>query len=168
MLDPVLRNSLLAALPPEERRVLAPDLDVVNLGRGTVLIETGAVFSHAYFPHDAVVSATLTMREGGTAEIATIGREGMVGFAVALGYQRALTRHVVQVAGDVARLPVQRLEAALARSPAVRALCLSYVTALVLQVMQSSACNALHPAEQRFCRWVLLLHDRALGRTRCG
>jgi CRP-like cAMP-binding protein len=27
--------------------------------------------------------------------------------------------------------------------------------------MQSSACNALHPTEQRLCRWLLLLHDRA-------
>src|SRR5687768_14458047 len=113
MTEPVRRNSLLAALPAEERRALAPYLEAVHLARGTVLAEAGAVLRHMYFPHDSVVSSTLTMREGGTAEIATIGREGMAGFGVALGHPQALTRNVVQVAGAAARLPVAELEAAL-------------------------------------------------------
>src|SRR4051812_14283972 len=88
--------------------------------------------------------------------------ERIGGVGVVLGHAWALTRNVVQVAGRAARLPVAELEAALARSPAVRALCLSYVAALLFQVMQSSARNALHPTEQRLCRWSLL-HDRAGG-----
>jgi CRP-like cAMP-binding protein len=165
MPDPALRNSLLEALPAEERRALAPHLETVHLARGTVLAEAGDALGHVYFPYDGVVSGTLTMRDGDTAEIATVGREGMVGIGVALGHAEAITRNVVQVAGEAARLPVAELEAALARSPAVRALCLSYVMALLFQVIQSSACNALHPTEQRFCRWLLLLHDRIGGGT---
>jgi len=161
MTDPVRRNSLLKALPPEERRALAPHLETVHLARGTVLAEAGAALGHVHFPHDGVVSSTLTMGDGGTAEIATIGCEGMVGMGVVLGHPQTMTRNVVQVAGAAARLPVTEFEAALARSPAVRALCLSYAAALLFQVMQSSACNALHPTEQRLCRWLLLLHDRA-------
>jgi CRP-like cAMP-binding protein len=161
MTDPVRCNSLLKALPPEERRALAPHLETVHLARGTVLAEAGAALGHVHFPHDGVVSSTLTMGDGGTAEIATIGCEGMVGMGVVLGHPQTMTRNVVQVAGAAARLPVTEFEAALARSPAVRALCLSYAAALLFQVMQSSACNALHPTEQRLCRWLLLLHDRA-------
>jgi CRP-like cAMP-binding protein len=161
MTDPVLRNSLLAALPPKERRALAPHLETVHLARGTVLAEAGDALGHVYFPHDSVVLSTPTMRDGGTAEIATIGREGMVGIGVVLGHARALTRNLVQVEGAAARLPVAELKVALARSPAVRAVCLSYVMVLLHQVIQSSACNALHPTEQRLCRWLLLLHDRA-------
>jgi CRP-like cAMP-binding protein len=26
--------------------------------------------------------------------------------------------------------------------------------------MQSAACNALHPLEQRACKWMLMTHDR--------
>jgi CRP-like cAMP-binding protein len=162
MTDPVLRNSLLAALPPEEQQALVPHLETVHLARGTVLAEAGDALGHVYFPYDGVVSGTLTMRDGGTAEIATIGCEGMVGIGVVLGHARAITRNVVQVEGKAARLPTAELEAASARSAAVRALCLSYAMALLFQVMQSSACNALHPTEQRLCRWLLLLlHDRA-------
>ena len=35
-----------------------------------------------------------------------------------------------------------------------------YTQALLLQAMQSAACNALHKIEQRCCRWLLQTHDR--------
>jgi CRP-like cAMP-binding protein len=35
-----------------------------------------------------------------------------------------------------------------------------YNQALSLQIQQTSACNALHPAEQRCCRWLLMTRDR--------
>jgi CRP-like cAMP-binding protein len=31
------------------------------------------------------------------------------------------------------------------------------------QVMQAAICNGLHSAEQRCCRWLLMMHDRADG-----
>ena len=36
-----------------------------------------------------------------------------------------------------------------------------YNQALMSQIMQTIACNGLHPAEQRCCRWLLMTHDRA-------
>jgi hypothetical protein len=29
--------------------------------------------------------------------------------------------------------------------------------------MQTTACNALHTVEERMCRWLLMMHDRAEG-----
>lgn len=35
-----------------------------------------------------------------------------------------------------------------------------YAQALVGFIMQSTACNAVHPVEQRLARWLLMAHDR--------
>jgi CRP-like cAMP-binding protein len=44
--------------------------------------------------------------------------------------------------------------------PALRQLLQRYTMTLFAQVAQSSACNRLHPIEQRCARWLLLTHDR--------
>ena len=163
MTDPVRRNSLLKALPPEERRALAPHLETVHLARGTVLAEAGAVLGYVHFPHDGVVSSTLTMREGGTTEIATIGREGMVGFFAVLGDHQAIARNMVQIPGPALRLPFEALQDAFEASPRIRQICLRYVAALVAHILQSAACNARHDVEARLARWLLLLQDRIDG-----
>jgi CRP-like cAMP-binding protein len=36
----------------------------------------------------------------------------------------------------------------------------SYAHANLLQIMQCTACNALHNVKQRCCRWLLQTHDR--------
>ena len=38
-----------------------------------------------------------------------------------------------------------------------------YADALLAQMMQSVACNALHRAEERCARWLLMTHDRVPG-----
>src|SRR5919107_1257058 len=101
------RNSLLAALEREDRERILPHAETVQLARG-VLVGVGEHVSHAYFPLDCVISLSVTMRDGATAETATIGREGMDGFVVALGDHRALIRSVVQIEGEAVRLPVPR------------------------------------------------------------
>lgn len=156
---PKLRNSLLAALVDGDRELIGPYLETVRLPRG-VLLRAGDRVTHAHFPLDCVLSLGVAMDDGGSAETASIGREGMDGYMVALGDHRSLCRSLVQVEGWAARLPVGRLEAAFATSPPVRELFLAYVQALLGQISQLAACNALHPTEARLCRALLLLRDR--------
>lgn len=154
-----LQNRLLAEFAQEDHPHLLPHLELVSLPRG-ILVEVGQEVTHAFFPIDCIIALTVTMNDGGTAETATVGREGMDGFIVALGDHRPLVRSMVQVEGTAARLPLSQLEAAFAKSPAIRDVILRYVQALMGQVMQFAACNALHVAEARFCRWLLMLRDR--------
>jgi CRP-like cAMP-binding protein len=164
--DAASRNRLLAALEPEDLRRLAPHLERVDLARGTVLLEPAAELRHVWWPEDCIVSLVIPTREGGAAEAATIGREGMVGFFAILGDHRALARNVVQVPGRALRLPFGVLREAFAASPPVRQVCLRYVAALLAHVLQSAACNALHTVEARLARWLLLLQDRVDGDPR--
>jgi hypothetical protein len=47
----------------------------------------------------------------------------------------------------------------------VRDLFVSYSETLLSQVQQTVACNALHSTEERMCRWLLMMHDRAEGES---
>ena len=161
--DAASRNRLLAALAPDELRRLAPHLERVDLARGTVLLEPDAELRHVWWPEDCIVSLVIPTYGGGT-EAATIGREGMVGFIAALGVPpRALARDLVQVPGRALRLPLATLRETCAASPRLRQVCLCYVAALIAHVLQSVACNALHPVEARLACCLLLLQDRVDG-----
>jgi hypothetical protein len=45
----------------------------------------------------------------------------------------------------------------------VRNLFVSYSETLLSQVQQTVACNSMHTTEERMCRWLLMMHDRAEG-----
>jgi DNA-binding transcriptional MocR family regulator len=72
---------------------------------------------------------------------------------------------VVRIPGAALSIPTNRLEEAKLRSPALADLFARYADVLLAQMMQSSACNALHSIDQRMCRWLLSTHDRANDAT---
>ena len=45
----------------------------------------------------------------------------------------------------------------------MRDLFVSYSETLLSQVQQTVACNSMHTTEERMCRWLLMMHDRAGG-----
>lgn len=153
-------DSLLAALLVHAPDLLLPYLEPVRLDYGIVLAEPTQELRYVYFPRSCIVSATCAMNDGSNAEVAAIGREGLVGLAALLGGRNALMRYVVQIGGCAFRLERHRLEAALEEVPAARALCLRYVQAFLGQVIQLVACSTYHPVEARLSRRLLMLHDR--------
>jgi CRP-like cAMP-binding protein len=155
------RNRMLAALPAEDQRRLAPFLTEVPMRRLQILTDEGAPIEHIYFPHNGVVSLVVTMRGGQAAETTTIGPEGFVGFGAVLGRGRAYARNIVQVSGTAARIDAARFTAAMESQPHLRQLVQRYLGAFIAQVLRSAACNALHSIEARAARWLLMAHDRA-------
>ena len=65
--------------------------------------------------------------------------------------------------GQHVRCPIELLQSEFKRSEHVRDLFVSYSETLLSQVQQTVACNAMHTTEQRICRWLLMMHDRAEG-----
>ena len=155
-------NRLLAALSPREYAVLEPHLEVVDLPRGQVLFEPGDDVVTTHFPcRRAMVSLLVVTADGREVEAATIGREGAIGGIVSEGHKPAFGRAVVQIAGEALAIPTSHLEAAKTGSPRFGDLFSRYADALLAQLMQGVACNALHTVEERACRWLLATHDRA-------
>jgi hypothetical protein len=61
------------------------------------------------------------------------------------------------------RCPIALLQSEFRTSEHVRNLFVSYSETLLSQVQQTVACNAMHSTEERMCRWLLMMHDRAEG-----
>lgn len=157
-----LGNRLLAALAPSDCGRLIPHLRRVSLVRGQVLFEPGDDVHTTYLPgRGAMVSLMIATAAGDEVEAATIGREGAVGGIISAGDKPAFGRSVVQLPGPALCIETVRLEAAKAESRALDSLFSRYADALLAQVMQSVACNALHSVEERAARWLLAAHERA-------
>ena len=156
-----LQNRLLASLPTIEYDRIARDLRLESAVLGAPLHDHGRRVDHVYFPNGGVFSVTNRMRDGALVEVATVGREGMLGIGVFMGDRSATGRTFLQVAdGPVAALTVARFVEETASNGSFREVIGLYAQATLLQAMQCTACNALHDATQRCCRWLLQTHDR--------
>jgi CRP-like cAMP-binding protein len=153
-------NRLLAAHAIEDYACLEPHLEVVQLPLGKVLYERGDPIDYAYFPHDAVISLLAVFQGGETAEMSTIGPEGVFGFVASQGHPDAFGRFTIQVPGAASRVRLDRLQDVLNACPSVRMVFTKYLQALMAQTFQIVACNAVHPVDARCCRWILTTQDR--------
>lgn len=155
------RNHLLSSLSADDYALLEPHLKDVPLKQGTILVEQGDNIEQVYFPHSGMISIVILLADGEKAvETATVGREGAIGALAGLGSRNATARAIVQVAGSGSRIPVRQFQAAVRQSPNLRDFVVRYQEMLLHQAQQSTACNALHEARHRLCRWLLQTHDR--------
>jgi CRP-like cAMP-binding protein len=153
-------NRLLELMPPGDLHQLRPHLREVNLEYKMPLYEARESIEHVYFPISGVASLVSTMTEGYSAEVGTIGNEGVVGIPIILGDSVAPTNVYVQVPGVGLRMPASVLKDVMDEYSVTRKLMLRYVHAFFNQVAQSAACNHFHSVHQRCCRWLLMTHDR--------
>lgn len=160
-----LDNKLLSSLPRDQMDLLAPHMSTTELEQGFVVLEAGEEFDQVYFPHSGMLSLLTVMRDGKAIEIATVGREGVVGAMAGLGLYKSSARVVVQLPLAATKIAASQFRKAVDNSVAVRDLCLRYNEVLLLQARVTAACNALHPVESRFCRWLLQSADRAESDT---
>jgi CRP-like cAMP-binding protein len=161
--DHVLSNRLLGALEIASRKRIDPYLEPVTLKLGVIVCEAGGLLKHAYFPQGAVLSLLTVLENGSAIETANIGREGAFGLFAAMYSRVSFNRCLVQLEGGMVRCPIELLQSEFKRSEYVRDLFVSYSETLLSQVQQSVACNAMHSTEERMCRWLLMMHDRAEG-----
>jgi CRP-like cAMP-binding protein len=160
-----LDNKLLAALPRDHFDRLLPHLATISLQQGIVLTEAGEEVDQVYFPHDGMLSLLAVLRDGKAIETATVGREGVVGAMAGLGLYKSLVRVVVQMPLTCSRIAAPHFRTAVTASEALRNLCIRYNEVLLSQARVTAACNALHPIEARFCRWLLQSADRSASDT---
>jgi hypothetical protein len=155
-------NRLLAALRPDALAELAAHLVLVDLPADAVLFDVGDDVEHTYLPCGPTQASLLVVTsDGQEIEAASIGFEGAIGGVVSAGFKPAYGRAVVRVPGHAFCLPTAKLEEAKTRHAIVGDLFDRAADVFIAQMMQVAACNALHPIEQRVCRWLLFAHDRS-------
>jgi CRP-like cAMP-binding protein len=139
---------------------LAADLEPATLNHGEVLFDAGKPIRSVYFPDGGLVSVLVPLEDGRVAEVAVVGREGVVGLPAFLGADTHPHRAVVQAPGTALRLPAAALRTAARSSAALNELLLRYADAFLVQVSQSAVCNCLHSVPKRCSRWLLMAQDR--------
>jgi CRP-like cAMP-binding protein len=155
------RNLLLAALPAPEYKRIAPSLDTIPLRLKSVVHRPGDAAEHVYFPGGGFFSMLTVLKDGGMVEVATIGREGMVGITAVIDSNPVSSISMVQGETDTCyRMTADAFRREMDRRGVFYELLTHYAQALVGFIMQSTACNAVHSVEQRLARWLLMARDR--------
>ncbi|HEU4936295.1 MAG TPA: Crp/Fnr family transcriptional regulator [Vicinamibacterales bacterium] len=157
---PAAGNLLLAALPAADyERIVAP-LEVVSLPLRQILHRPGQPVRNMYFPASGFCSELMGLRDGRMVEVATIGREGLVGLFAAPVSGGVASIAMVQATIDrCVKMPAARFWKELEARGHFFNLVSRYRFALTRFVMQSTACNAVHTIEERLARWLLTARD---------
>lgn len=155
------RNRLLLALPSRNLKQLLPELEYIRCRREQVLMDADSSLGCVFFPDCGVVSVMAVYSDGGTIEMATIGREGCTGVQAVFGAKSSSARFFVQIPGSAAKLSRPAFTRAIETMPSFRSLMYAYVHAFLEQVMVSVACNGAHSLQERLARWLLMMRDRS-------
>src|SRR5438094_3888652 len=154
-------NRLLAALPAAEYTRILPSLTVIPLKLKEMLHKPGDPIREVYFPGGGFCSMLTVLEDGNMVEIATVGREGMVGVSAVLDGTPVTSAAMVQGETDTCyRMKVDPFRREVDRRGVFHELMAHYAQALFGFVAQCTACNAVHSVEQRLARWLLMARDR--------
>jgi CRP-like cAMP-binding protein len=152
-----LDNEVLAALTGSALDSIRGSLRALDVVRHTVLFRADEPSRWVYFPSTAVVSYVVRLRNGSGIEAAVVGRDGMVG-SVTPGFNVVPCEASVQIGGRIWRIRAETLRG-IVEAPAVMAVFCRFESNLLHRCMQTIACNAFHPVEQRAIRWLLTISD---------
>jgi CRP-like cAMP-binding protein len=153
------QSSLLAALPSDVQERLLPHFSLVELSAGQELGGSHSGPARALFPLAGVISLTQELPDGDSAQVAVVGREGVLGLSLLMGGEMP-TRGVVQCAGYGLALGREQLLEEFDRGGSFMRQMLRYTQALITQISLLVVCNRHHSIEQQLCRVILMSLDR--------
>jgi CRP-like cAMP-binding protein len=154
-------NRLLATLEREDYDALMHEARIVPLKFRRRLIRQDERIDAVYFPLTAMISLLVTADDKPQMEMATIGREGVVGASELLQGQGAMGLNLIQIPGAAVRIDADAFQNIVSHRPLVERTIHQHLYALMRQILQGAACNRLHSMEERCARWLLMTHDRA-------
>lgn len=155
------KNSLIEALSFTDRRRLLAKTTRVVMETKSKIYEKNKQIRQIYFPLSGVYSIVGDTNDGRTAEVATVGKEGMLGLPIFLRTDTIPLRAFTQIPGETLQMEVRDFQSLTAdrEGPLARIL-YRYIQGLLNQIAQHAACTAVHPVQTRCARWLLMSHDR--------
>jgi CRP-like cAMP-binding protein len=151
------RSSLLDAISAKALSILSNQFREVDYPEGTALWDAGDQVRQIIFPVSGTISIRVPTKDGHGIEVANIGHEGAVGF-----HEHglpAVTQGVVQAPGRFISITREGFAAAAQKDEEINRMADICNGWLLLQSQQTAACNAIHAADARFCRWLLRASD---------
>jgi hypothetical protein len=159
--EPRPKNKLLACLPRADFERLRPYLKTIPTRVRQILHPLNEPVREVFFLNGGVASMTTVMQDGSMVEIATVGDEGLVGINAFFGGAMLSGETMMQVPDtDAEVMSVADFKRELARDGPFHESVHRYSQGLLMLIMQSTGCMALHPVHERCCRWLLMTHDR--------
>ena len=149
------QNQLLAALKHEEFMRLEHELEPVELLAGQVLYRSGEIIEYLYFPVSVVASVSVSGGDGESTSLAIVGNEGVLGFSVTSGSERAPYDVMAINHGMAYRLRRELAEWEFDQHGSLLWLVLRYGQLAAFSFAQTAICNLHHSVEQRLCGWFL-------------
>lgn len=153
-------NRLLAMLPAESLEGVASGSTILQAKRGQIIYMPGEPMDQITFPLTGLFSLVITDVFGSFTSIATVGREGAIELAPALGAIPSPAEIVCLIGGRAAQVATHDLRDVLDNSPEFRAAVFRYLGARFVDCVEVSACHRLHPLEARMARYLLTVRDR--------
>jgi CRP-like cAMP-binding protein len=160
-----MKNRLLSQIDRADFERLEPHLKAVTFAQHTVLFEADHTINHVFFPTSAVVSLVVLLSTGETVEAAMVGADGAVGASAALSARIALSRGIVQWAGDMVVCDAAAWKSVALQSPRLLSQLIRYEQIVFAQAQQSAACFAIHQVEARLCRFLSRARDLSDSNT---
>jgi CRP-like cAMP-binding protein len=157
------RNAILGKLPRREFDRLRPSLELIDAEIRDQVYEPNKPITNAYFPVSSIYSMVGIADGEAVVEVATVGREGMVGLPIFLGQPTSPHAAFCQIAGPAVRMPADQLAAVVSDDGVLHGLLNQFTQATMIQIAQNVVCNSSHTLAQRTARWLLTTHDR-IGR----
>lgn len=155
-----IHNQILLRLSSKESEPLLSKLEFVRLNVHHVLHETADVLKSIYFCNSGMISILSVFPDGKSVEVGLVGKEGVVGMPLLVGFRTAPTRAISQLDATAFRIDGETLIALLAQSPVLERSLLQYSQVFAMEVTQVAACNRLHEVHERLARWLLMCADR--------
>jgi CRP-like cAMP-binding protein len=154
------QNACLAALSGEALALLRSHLQDTMLYTGAILWEPGKPSGTIYFPVDALISIVVPMRGGEVVEACSVGNKAAAGISFDLSDGYLATRGIVQIGGRVSQIAAAPFRAAADKNREIRTLWTLCCEWLLMQAQRNAACNAVHAADKRLCRWLYQACER--------
>lgn len=153
-------NRLLAMLPTDERQRLLSSMVRRSFEPHDVVLKSAQPIHHVYFPLHGAASLVVSMRDGDMAAVCTVGNEGMLGLPLLHGAEQSDVTGIFHTPAEAMIMSAADFQAEVARGGALRQAVQQYAQGFLNHTCRLAACSRLHPVEQRFCRWMLMTHDR--------
>jgi CRP-like cAMP-binding protein len=153
-------NFVLKSLPRGLFEILRPHLRRLYVNKEQFLFQQDDELEYVYFPETAVISEFHILDDGRMVEVSITGRESAIGIATLYEADRISNCVQVTQAGNVLKIESAILRKLAKLHPELAVLLHSYLENYIRQISQKAVCNMYHSVEERFCTWLLMVHDR--------